>query len=251
MQKKIVKSVKINIGSGNIGKDDWINIDKSILAILAKHRSLRTFLVKIGVLPKIYNVDWPKNLLIHDIRKRLPFEDKSVKFIFTSHFLEHLTRFEGKNLINECYRIAENNAVIRIVVPDLELLVQKYLKKDEQFLLKLKENQLTYIPALRNEKLSFADIISFYFYGKGNVIKRKEGFKGFLEKKLTSEHKWMYDFNSLKLLLESAGFKNIRRCNYQEGKMPDLDALDTTPEESMYIEAEKIEMIGKDVEHSG
>jgi hypothetical protein len=52
-------------------------------------------------------------------------------------------------------------------------------------------------------------------------------------------HLWMYDYESLKNLLQKLGFKTVVRRNFREGRVPDLDYLDVFPEMSLYIEAEK------------
>jgi hypothetical protein len=53
-------------------------------------------------------------------------------------------------------------------------------------------------------------------------------------------HRFIYDFQTLKQHLKEAGFKNIVRRSYREGKNPDLliDREDRKVE-SLYIEAEK------------
>lgn len=52
-----------------------------------------------------------------DVRKELPFEDNSVDFIRTEHFLEHLTADEGIFFLNECWRILKKDSKIHIIVP--------------------------------------------------------------------------------------------------------------------------------------
>jgi hypothetical protein len=54
-----------------------------------------------------------------------------------------------------------------------------------------------------------------------------------------ARHKYMYDFDLLKKLLERSGFENIVRCSYQQGETPDLEVLDNRPEETLFVEAVK------------
>lgn len=52
----------------------------------------------------------------------------------------------------------------------------------------------------------------------------------------------MYDFDSLKLILENAGFNRVRKLTPGKGKMVDLAFLENNDDikhVSLYIEAEK------------
>lgn len=243
--------IKVNIGCGSTIKKDWVNIDKTPLATLANYPILKKFFKVIGVLPRNYDIPMPRGIKVHDVRKGLPFEDNSVHFIFTSHFLEHLTYFEGQNLIQECFRVASPGAIIRVVVPDIGLFVQKYQEKDSKFVTELaKGRQDGWIFKNRNlNEIGFAEILSMAFYASKPIsgfwsqllIALHEGQSIFYLKKTKTHyyHKWMYDFESLELLLENVGFKNVKRCDYRQGKTPDLDILDTNELFSLYVEAEK------------
>ncbi|MFA5000086.1 MAG: methyltransferase domain-containing protein [Patescibacteria group bacterium] len=84
---------------------------------------------------KIYHTDWINLDLVsspgikgHNIKKRLPFPDNSLDFVYHSHILEHLRQNEAKKFIKECYRILKPEGLIRIAVPDLEKLCEEYLK---------------------------------------------------------------------------------------------------------------------------
>ena len=120
--------VKVNLGSGPIGTPDWINLDWGILPILSKLPWLTYVLVKLRLLPVEYQKPWPSNPRLHDCRKRLPFTDQSVDYIYTSHFLEHLHRYQALELLKECKRVLKRKGILRIAVPDLEVLTKKYLE---------------------------------------------------------------------------------------------------------------------------
>ena len=61
---KGVRDMKINIGCGSSGLDNWINVDM---------------------------FKFEKVNCVYDCRKSLPFENNSAKMIFTEHFLNTLT----------------------------------------------------------------------------------------------------------------------------------------------------------------
>ncbi len=94
------KSLLLNIGAGESGKEGWINLD-------AFSRN---------------NVD-----CLYDARKRLPFPSGSAKGIFSEHFFEHLDYTEeAPHFLRECYRVLQVGGVLRIIVPDAEKYLMAY-----------------------------------------------------------------------------------------------------------------------------
>lgn len=67
--------------------------------------------------------------IVQDLTKPLPHLDNSVDFIFSEHFLEHLTRPQALGLIKECHRVLKPGGKCRTTVPGLEYLVQDYITK--------------------------------------------------------------------------------------------------------------------------
>ena len=54
-------------------------------------------------------------------------------------------------------------------------------------------------------------------------------------------HKWFYDLESLRHILENAGFKQVKRCLRPEGNVPDIEITEM-PEreiETLFVEAVK------------
>jgi len=224
---------KINLGCGPVGKDDWINIDWGILAFLHASPLFLKLLMALRLLPPEYSVKWPGNLLLRDCRRKLPFGDSSVDYIYTSHFLEHLKRFETEKVLKECRRVLKDGGILRVIVPDLELILKRYTDRDRQF----------FIDSFHRDdrnvvlNLSLGDLLSGIFYPEANKIQQTR------LKKIASffirPHLWMYDSDSLTQLLKSCGFKAVEKNKFREGSVPDLDTLDVFPEISIYLEAKK------------
>lgn len=229
---------KINLGCGPVGKEDWINIDWGILAILHRCPLIEKALIKFNLFPKGYDVSWPKNLKLHNCKKKLPFAENSIDYIYTSHFLEHFKKFEAERIINDCFRVLKKGGIIRVVVPDLELLVKKYLEKDIDYFKKLNDLMSFHKEKERDsDDFLLADILMDNFYP--HFYKTKPiGIKKIMTFFVRS-HCWMYDYPSLKRLLEDGGFENVQRRSYRQGRVPDLDHLDIFPGMSLYVEAEK------------
>jgi len=148
----------------------------------------------------------------HDLRKPLPYNDNTVDMIFTSHTLEHLSDEEGLQLLRECYRTLKPGGIIRIAVPDTELLVQEYLAgtiKQYSCINKGVENAITDIDAL-NELL-------------------------------WSGHKTIYDEDKLKHYLNLVGFKEISRTTpfHSRNKIMEKQTYISHPTISLVVEAIK------------
>lgn len=198
----------INLGCGLSIAPGWINIDNSPNARLSKYPLLRWSLWKLGILSDLhYGVDWPKTIEIYDLKKRLPYADSTIDYVYTSHFLEHLARADAKRLIAEVFRILKPGGVARIVVPDLAMGARHYLSGFESG-----------DPNAAPEFLSWMQL-------------SRQGVR--------DPHLWMYDAHSLGAMLGEIGFTGVSVCEYRRGRVPDCDILDNRPEDSLHVEAEK------------
>lgn len=229
--------VKVNLGCGPVGRNDWINLDWGILALLHRYRWVEKILLKLRLFPRGYNVQWAKNLKLHNCKRALPFSDCSVDYIYTSHFLEHFKKYEAKKIIQESYRVLKKGGTIRITVPDLGLLAEKYFERDNDFFQKINELMNFGKEALAVKDADLADIFLDNFYPAFYKEKPRginKIFVGFIR-----PHLWMYDEQSLGYLLEEAGFEEIQRKDFKIGKVPDLEYLDNFPQMTLYMEATK------------
>lgn len=117
------------------------------------------------------------------------FEDDSAELIYASHVFEYFDRVEAKKVLKEWRRVLKNGGVLRLAVPDFEALIKVY------------------------KKYGKLDMIIGPMYGRWNI----EGTDKIIY------HKTVYDFNSLKRLLEDNGFKNIRRYDWRKTIHKDYD----------------------------
>lgn len=111
----------------------------------------------------------------------LPFEDNTVDLIYASHVLEYFDREEVVKIINEWNRVLKPGGVLRIAVPNFEVICELYLNKNiplEKFLGPM--------------------------YGKMKMENE------------TIYHRTIYDFISLKTLMESNGFEETKKYDWRE-----------------------------------
>ncbi|MEM2154883.1 MAG: methyltransferase domain-containing protein [Nitrososphaeria archaeon] len=97
--------------------------------------------------PKWINVDFSPsspNIISFDLRRGLPFPNDYFDAVYHSHVLEHLTQEEAKKLMQECWRVLKPNSVLRVVVPDLESIVENYLAALQQIESGVKEAESNY-----------------------------------------------------------------------------------------------------------
>jgi predicted SAM-dependent methyltransferase len=233
-----VSTVKVNIGSGTNVADGWTNYDRSIWLSLSKYNFFRKLLYTFRLVDRkayqtVYAPNVVSSIIRRDVRRGIPHKSGSVDFIYCSHFLEHIKHEEALKVLMECHRVLKTGGWVRVVCPDLRFLVNKYV-----------EGNLNYFGVQYPEELSQAFIKSLMVVDDRSTIKKLLfGVLGYD----IHRHQYMYDYDSLKTLLHSAGFDHVEKVGFKRGVTPDIDKLDDRvtgiPEyrqlESIYLEAQK------------
>ena len=178
----------------------------------------------------------PNFIYWHIDRRALPFADHTAEAVYMSHALEHFPRYIGSRVAREVRRVLLPGGVFRVVVPDLEIIANRYLTSLGRPV--PNSNQTT------GSGMSARDV-NFVFY-QGCTHKHIEQTHRldsidwervrdlFLR---TTGHMYIYDFGDLSSLLKESGFSRVERRGYKEGVCPDIDLLDSRPEESLFVEA--------------
>jgi predicted SAM-dependent methyltransferase len=68
-----------------------------------------------------------------DKNTRFPFDNNSINYVYTEHFIEHIDDKTWDNLLKESSRVLVEGGKIRIITPDFEKLLFKYREGDENF----------------------------------------------------------------------------------------------------------------------
>lgn len=220
---------KLNLGCGiHVCRlPGWENIDNSWNARLSRYGWLRRGLHRIGLLAEIYyRVPWPRDIRVLDVTRGLPYASESIEVIYTSHMLEHLSREQGGGVVREAYRVLRAGGILRVVVPDLEQAVENYVERKKKGGEGEEPPGDVFVRSLKLTRLSPRRVLGMP-----------------LPVRLGVGHRWMYDFGSLRRLLEEAGFQEIERRDYLESALAEIGELDIAEraEGSLYVEARKAE----------
>ena len=218
------KLKKVNLGCGPKAVKGWVNIDKSWKVYLPRFPLLKIplrLLSTLGLVSRITpNDEIPAELGVrrHDVSKGLPFSNNELDYIYTSHMIEHLARDEANLVLKECYRTLKSGGVLRIVVPDLRLLIEEYVKGKQA-----------------------GDATAADEFVASMRLAHTGDSRPFINRILGKGHQWIYDFDSLAYRLYDIGFKEVKKCEPRQGEVPDLQLLDEGElhPDSIYLEAMK------------
>ena len=248
-QTELEDSLKLaNIGCGNKFHKEWENFD-----IVPSDPSVRYI----------------------DIRREWTLDASSYDFIYSSHVLEHLQRFEARSFLVNCYNSLKPGGVLRIVVPDLEGICREYINQ-------LDATRLGQVNAARKHQWMTLEIfdqivrtqsggVMAQVWNSGNLpesdfILERLGMEAAMhiqqtdhEKPVSSYellysrqgeqnsqrieqfrshgeiHQWMYDEVSLASLLASIGFVSIKRQRGNESSMKGFSAFQLDTDQSGYL----------------
>ena len=176
--------IKIHLGSGYEFIDGWVNVD-----MVSSNRS---------------------DFIKWDLSKGLPpqFEHGTIDFIFSQHFLEHLSRDHALVLMKDCYKKLKYGGVIRTVVPDLDVVVKRYVNNDLPT-----GGPGAWLP--KNKCIMINQ--SFHAWG----------------------HQFLYNSEELLELLKEAGFNKFMFPEYKQSLFSELCGVDVRPPDDLRIEAIK------------
>lgn len=186
-----------------------------------------------NVLDGWFNTDYfpRKDIFFLDVTKPFPFADNIFEFIYSEHHIEHINYNDALYMLTEINRIAKRGALIRIATPDLKKYIQSYasdlMQSDT-----IKEHVDNWIYSGFYKAASYIPVNDYYDAHFVNDIF------------LNYSHCFIYDFESLKALLEKAGFINICLKPQQEVSEPALKNIEAhkTPFDiyfTLCVEAQK------------
>ncbi len=190
------RKVYVQYGCGQCAPEEWLNFDVSpslrmqnlpVIGPLIKHKLGQQF---------------EKNVRLGDITKGLKgIKENSADGVFCSHVLEHLSLHDFRTALKNTYKILKPGGRFRLVMPDLEVLVQDYL----------------------NDKKAGVEDASIRFI-KRTILGLEERPRGYKEVSRYAfgylRHLWLWDAESTIKELRDAGFTSVRHCEFNDSVDP-------------------------------
>ncbi|MGV6852787.1 MAG: class I SAM-dependent methyltransferase [bacterium] len=176
--------VCINLGCGNNPIKGWLNFDSCTI----------------------------DGVLCWDLSRGIPLEDNSVDYVYSEHFIEHLTFQQAVVLLKEIYRVLKPGCVVRTAMPDLMEVVRNYMTNNFS-----KQDWMNW--PKNSHVRSRAQVL--------NIAMRDWG------------HQWLYDADELKRLCMETKFIEYSRYNINESNHECLSNLETRKESCLTVEASK------------
>jgi predicted SAM-dependent methyltransferase len=181
------RQLRLHFGCGDNAKAGWVNIDLSSKADLQL-----------------------------DLRKALPFSDKSCALTYSEHFFEHLDYpDDAVFFLRENFRVLEPGGIISFGVPNAPAALQEYVRN------KAKGRPIAPFPGHPSWVRTGLDQINFLFRQNYSY--------------LIQQHRYAYDLETLKLILTDAGFSEVQERTFD----PMLDSI-SRGDSTLYVNARKI-----------
>lgn len=182
----------LQFGCGSSNPESFLNYDSSFNLYL--QRSFFRFFWS-------HKVKYPDDVMFGDVVKGLPVAPGSIKGIYSSHVLEHLSYSDCQKAIKNSFTYLEKGGIFRCVLPNLEAQIQSYLSMKQ-----------------RNDKDAANKFMRFTFLGYED---RPNTLRSLMRWYLaTDRHFWMWDYDSLSTELLKAGFTSVKRSAYNMSADP-------------------------------
>jgi predicted SAM-dependent methyltransferase len=196
---------KLHLGCFNHPVDGWHNTDITPHNWLSKIPGAPLLCKYVGLISEVRLAEHRAGIYrkVHylDVTNQFPYSDNSFEGAFCSHVLEHIDRRFVPHLFAEVFRVLEPSGIFRVAVPSLELAIKSYQPNAPDACL--------------------------------NMIFESN------HRSSKNTHKWMYSEESLTRIFRESGFVACGPQRYKSGRLPNLEAIDNRPENSIYVEGEK------------
>ncbi|GAB0058707.1 hypothetical protein SIID45300_03062 [Candidatus Magnetaquicoccaceae bacterium FCR-1] len=150
-----------------------------------------------NILPGWINIDLEPapEVFCHNLENPLPFLENSVLYVYSEHFLEHLSADGIMTLLGEIHRVLLPGGVLRLSTPDLRVLIDMYLRKD---------------------------LGEFAALGWSPCELMNEGMRAW-------GHRYVMDAEELARRLNAAGFPLVKWLPWRQSSLAELNNLEQRP----------------------
>jgi predicted SAM-dependent methyltransferase len=142
--------------------------------------------------------------IIWDLTKPLPMKRDAVRFVYSEHFIEHITRADAKTILTHCRNVMAKGGVVRISTPDLKGCIAAY-----------QQGILVNMPDYNWQPRSLCEMMNDNMRAWG--------------------HQYVYDEPEMFDLLRECGFSTVKRVEWHQSDSPELRGLETRPNQGDLI----------------
>lgn len=181
--------MKISLGAGGMRFPGWLHVDA--------------------------DAQWQPDV-VADLSQPLPFADDYADFLQSEDFIGQLSFAQAREHLRDCHRVLKAGGVLRLLTPDLAVLIDCYRRGDTRVL------------DLWNREVGIPLVTDTL----GELIHAALTFAG---------QQSFYDEATLRALLEPIGFE-VHRVGFNESAWPELRGLDQrSPDNaiSLYLDCVK------------
>jgi predicted SAM-dependent methyltransferase len=144
-----------------------------------------------------------------DATQRWPVEDEAASFVYSDNVIEHLPLDAGRAMLAETFRCLRPGGVIRLVTPDIRKHVDLYLAGSS----------------------SVNGAVGTAYRDLGLVVDHPVDLIRIPIGQFGHHEGYLYDFDTLRIELERAGFTDVVERDLSQSDHPDLRGLDTRTDE--------------------
>jgi predicted SAM-dependent methyltransferase len=157
------------------------------------------------LLPDLYPEHRAETLFV-DTTRPLPFADGAFGYVFSEHQIEHIPEPAGRRMVAECFRVLRPGGRIRLATPDLAFAVRLYTQPDGE------------------EERRYVDWVLDRFLPEVHGGNRR----CYVVNQLLNAHghRFVYDEETLRAILDDAGFREVSRFGVGESGDPALSSLE-------------------------
>ncbi|ERR1035437_468185 len=208
--------VVLNLGCGVDVAAGWINIDRSPSVLLDRVPPVKHLLRWLGILAAGHMATWPRSVVRYDLRRGIPYGDRSVDAIYSSHMLEHMYLNQARDLLKECERVLKPGGIIRVALPDCGVVASDFVQQ---------------------EAAGVADAgLQFNRSLVGGLLKAPSRRQRLVGLASSDQHRWYPTRSLVRQLLMEAKFVRVAERGFLEGDLPALVSVERR-EDSMFVEA--------------
>lgn len=179
----------VQYGCGDSTAPGWLNFDSSPTLKMQRIPWVG------GVVAHLTGVRFPHEARYGDIVAGLPVVPLSVRGLYASHILEHLSLADMRLALRNSFRILEPQGTFRLIVPDLLERARIYVRNAE-----------------RGDPDAAHRFLASTYLG---CEAKPQGAIGSLRSVIgNSGHLWMWDYASMCAELVKAGFVSIRAAKF-------------------------------------